>query len=84
MNPEFIHLDAMIFGPGMGCLQCTFSADNLYEARFLYDQMHIISPLMLAITAGTPFHKGKIGDYDARWKILEGSVDCRNQHERDP
>ena len=40
--------------------------------------MNVLSPLMLALTAATPFHKGKIGDYDARWKILEGSVDCRN------
>ena len=39
--------------------------------------MHVLSPLMLAMTAATPFHKGKLADWDARWKIIEGSVDCR-------
>lgn len=68
----------MAFGMGMSCLQCTYSTKNLNHARYLYDQMNVLSPLMLALTAATPFHKGKIGIYDARWKILEGSVDCRN------
>lgn len=39
---------------------------------------------MLAVTAGTPFHKGKIANWDARWKIIQGSVDDRNSDERDP
>lgn len=71
-------MDAMAFGMGMACLQCTFSTKNLDHARYVYDQMHVISPLMLAVTAGTPFYKGKISDWDVRWKVLEASVDCRN------
>lgn len=74
----------MAFGMGMSCLQCTFSTKNLDHARYLYDQMHVLSPLMLALTAATPFHKGKIGNWDARWKLIEASVDCRNQEERNP
>lgn len=74
----------MAFGMGMACLQCTFSTKNLDHARYVYDQLHILSPLMLAVTAGTPFYKGKIANWDARWKPLEASVDCRNTEERDP
>lgn len=76
-NPKFIHLDAMAFGMGMSCLQCTFSTKNLSHARYLYDQMHVISPIFLAITAATPFHKGKMANWDARWNIVAGSVDDR-------
>lgn len=72
----------MAFGMGLSCLQCTFSTKNLDHARYVYDQLHVISPLFLALTAGTPFHKGKIADWDARWKIIEGSVDDRNPNER--
>lgn len=63
-------MDAMAFGMGMSCLQCTFSTKNLCHARYLYDQMHVLSPLMLALTAATPFYKGKISDWDARWKLI--------------
>ena len=83
-NPEFIRLDATAFGAGLSCLQCTFSTKNLNHARYMYDQMHVISPIFLALTAGTPFHKGKLANWDARWKIVEGSVDDRNPEERDP
>lgn len=71
-------MDANAFGPGMACLQCTFSTENLYNTQFIHDNMHIISPLMLAITAGTPFFKGKVSDWDVRWKVLEETSDCRN------
>lgn len=77
-DPNFIYMDAMAFGMGISCLQCTFSTKNLDHARYVYDQMHVISPLMLAVTAGTPFYKGKVSDWDVRWKVIEGSVDCRN------
>ena len=74
----------MAFGMGMSCLQCTFSTKNLNHARYLYDQMHVLSPIMLAMTAGTPFHKGKVANWDARWNIVAGSVDDRSEEERNP
>lgn len=76
--PGYIYMDAMAFGMGMSCLQCTFSTQNLDHARYLYDQMHVISPLMLAVTAGTPFQKGKVSAWDSRWNVVSDSVDCRN------
>ena len=83
-NPSFIHLDSTVFGLGMSCLQCTFSTQSLDHARYVFDQMHVISPLFLALTAGTPFHKGKISDWDARWKTIGGLADCRTSEERNP
>jgi hypothetical protein len=35
-------MDAMAFGMGMACLQCTFSTQNLDHARYIYDQMNFI------------------------------------------
>ncbi len=67
----------MAFGMGMSCLQCTFSTKSLNHARYVYDQLHVLSPIFLALTAGTPFHKGKFSDWDARWNIISGSVDDR-------
>jgi glutamate--cysteine ligase catalytic subunit len=82
-NPEFIHMDAMAFGMGNSCLQCTFSTKDFNHARYVYDQLNTLSPILLALTAGTPFYKGKVSDWDVRWKIISGSVDDRTPEERD-
>ncbi|EGR31102.1 hypothetical protein IMG5_117750 [Ichthyophthirius multifiliis] len=81
--PGFIYMDAMAFGMGSSCLQTTFSAKNLSHARVLYDQLAIISPLFLALTAGSPIFKGKLANVDTRWDIIAASVDCRTPEERD-
>jgi glutamate--cysteine ligase catalytic subunit len=80
--PGFIYMDAMGFGMGSTCLQTTFSAKDLSHARRLYDQMAVISPLFLALTAGSPVFKGKLANTDTRWDIISASVDCRNANER--
>lgn len=69
----------MAFGMGLACLQCTFSTKCLDNARYIYDQLNIISPLFLALTAGSPFFKGKLVDWDVRWNIISNSVDDRNE-----
>jgi len=50
-----IEMDAMAFGMGCSCLQVTFQARNLDESRHLTDQLAILTPLFMALTAGTPF-----------------------------
>jgi glutamate--cysteine ligase catalytic subunit len=42
-----VYMDAMAFGMGCCCLQVTFQARDLAESTFLYDQLHILSPLMV-------------------------------------
>lgn len=76
-----IYMDAMGFGMGMSCVQSTYLCPTLDTARYLYDQLAVLAPLWLAMTAATPFHRGLLADTDARWEVIGGSVDCRTQHE---
>ncbi|KAG8227636.1 hypothetical protein J437_LFUL008713, partial [Ladona fulva] len=81
-KPDHVYLDAMGFGMGCCCLQLTFQACNINEARTLYDQLASFCPIMLALTAASPFHRGLITDVDCRWNIISGAVDCRTPQER--
>jgi len=77
-----IHMDAMAFGMGLCCLQVTFQARDVDESRFLYDQLAVLAPILMALTAATPICKGRLADTDARWGIISESVDCRTPSER--
>ncbi|XP_030747860.1 glutamate--cysteine ligase catalytic subunit [Sitophilus oryzae] len=80
--PDCVYLDAMGFGMGCCCLQLTFQACNIDEARILYDQLTPLCPIMLAFSAASPIHRGFLTDIDCRWNIISGSVDCRTEEER--
>ncbi|KAL6623761.1 GCS-domain-containing protein [Neocallimastix sp. 'constans'] len=79
---DHVYLDCMCFGMGCSCLQITFQACCIEEARKLYDLLAPISPIMLALTAGAPAYKGYLTDTDCRWNVISGSVDDRNEEER--
>jgi glutamate--cysteine ligase catalytic subunit len=36
----------------------------------------------MALSAATPFLKGKISDFDVRWSVISQSVDDRTNEER--
>nr|XP_022918914.1 glutamate--cysteine ligase [Onthophagus taurus] len=80
--PDCVYMDAMGFGMGCCCLQLTFQACNIEEARTLYDQLTPLCPIMLALTAASPLHRGFITDVDCRWNVISCSVDCRTEEER--
>lgn len=80
--PDHVYMDAMGFGMGCCCLQLTFQACNINEARTLYDQLAPICPIMLALTASSPVHRGYLTDVDCRWNVISCSVDCRTAEER--
>ncbi|KAK3929047.1 Glutamate--cysteine ligase catalytic subunit [Frankliniella fusca] len=80
--PDHVYMDAMGFGMGCCCLQLTFQACNIDEARTLYDQLTPLCPIMLALTAASPIHRGHLTDVDCRWNVISGSVDCRTKEER--
>ena len=80
--PDHIYLDAMAFGMGCCCLQITFQAVNVVEARKIYDQMAPLGPIMLALTAAAPIYRGYLSDVDCRWNVIAGSVDDRTEEER--
>uniref|UniRef100_A0A5F8GGB7 Glutamate--cysteine ligase n=1 Tax=Monodelphis domestica TaxID=13616 RepID=A0A5F8GGB7_MONDO len=45
-QPNHIYMDAMGFGMGNCCLQVTFQACSISEARYLYDQLATICPIV--------------------------------------
>ena len=49
-----VEMDAMAFGMGCCCLQVTFQARDVDESRYMFDQLAVLSPLFLALTAATP------------------------------
>lgn len=81
-KPDAVHLDAMGFGMGCCCLQLTFQACNIAEARTLYDQLTPLCPIMLALTAASPVYRGYLTESDCRWNVISASVDCRTAEER--
>ena len=39
------------------CTQVTFQARDVSESRYMYDQLAVLAPIMLALTAATPILK---------------------------
>lgn len=78
---DHIHMDAMCFGMGSCCLQITMQCNSDRESRFLHDQLAIVAPLFLALSAGTPVVKGCLANQDVRWDIISQSVDDRTAAE---
>ena len=76
-----IYMDCMAFGMGCNCLQTTFQACNIDQARHVYDQLAVLCPIMLAISAATPIHKGLLSEIDVRWLVISESVDDRQVSE---
>lgn len=81
-RPDHIYMDAMGFGMGCCCLQVTFQASSIDEARKLYDQLTPLTPLFLAVSAASPTFRGYLGDVDARWNVISAAVDDRTPVER--
>ncbi|EGF79020.1 hypothetical protein BATDEDRAFT_35498 [Batrachochytrium dendrobatidis JAM81] len=79
---DHIYMDSMCFGMGCSCLQVTFQACSVEEARRLYDQLSVVAPIMLALTAAAPIYRGMLADVDCRWNVISGSVDDRTLEER--
>lgn len=44
---ETISMDCMAFGMGCCCLQVTFQARSINDARMLYDQLAVMTPIMV-------------------------------------
>eukprot|EP01088_Endostelium_zonatum_P003133 TRINITY_DN1423_c1_g1_i2.p1 TRINITY_DN1423_c1_g1~~TRINITY_DN1423_c1_g1_i2.p1 ORF type:complete len:675 (+),score=209.76 TRINITY_DN1423_c1_g1_i2:157-2181(+) len=82
-DPKLIYMDSMCFGMGMCCLQTTFQAPSVQWARYLYDQLAIIAPIFLSITAATPILRGYLSGCDSRWSSISAAVDDRTPEERD-
>uniref|UniRef100_UPI00358F9772 glutamate--cysteine ligase catalytic subunit isoform X2 n=1 Tax=Myxine glutinosa TaxID=7769 RepID=UPI00358F9772 len=80
--PDHIYMDDMGFGMGNCCLQLTFQACSISEARYLYDQLAPLCPIVMALSAASPLYRGYVSDIDCRWGVIAASVDDRTREER--
>ena len=80
LKSDHIYLEGI--GAACSCLQVTFQARNLNEARKLYDQLTPITPFMLALSASSPIWRGYLSDIDCRWRIISESLDDRTAEEK--
>lgn len=78
---DHVYMDAMGFGMGCCCLQVTFQASTICEARILYDQLTPLCPILMALSAASPIFRGYLTDVDCRWSVISGSVDDRTDEE---
>lgn len=82
-RPGHVYMDAMGFGMGSLCLQVTMQASNMAQARYLYDALAPLTPVLLAVLAAAPIFKGFLVNQDVRWNVISGAVDDRTFVERD-
>jgi len=78
---DHVYMDAMGFGMGCCCLQITFQATHLEEAKVLYDQLAPMAPIALALSAASPVYRGYLTDRDCRWEVISCSTDDRTSEE---
>lgn len=57
-------------------------AKNERESRFLHDQLAVLAPILMALSASTPIHRGQIANTDTRWDVISQAVDDRTAAER--
>ncbi|XP_032830098.1 glutamate--cysteine ligase catalytic subunit-like isoform X2 [Petromyzon marinus] len=82
VKADHIYMDAVGFGSGNCCLQVTLQARNMEEARHIYDQLAVMCPIMMALSAAAPFYRGLVSDVDCRWSINSAACDDRTRQER--
>lgn len=80
--PGHIYMDAMGFGMGSSSFQITVGAFSLEQTCYIYDQFIPLSPILIALTASSPFCKGKLSGHDTRFDVISQSVDDRTEDER--
>lgn len=63
-------------------MQVTQQCTNLHEATFLYDQLSVLCPVMMAVTAASPIVRGFMSNWDNRWLHFSYAWDDRTAEER--
>ena len=76
-----VEMDAMGFGMGCCCLQTTTELPNFDEACRIFDELVVIGPIALALTASSPVFRGLLSEQDCRWNVLNKAVDDRTEEE---
>lgn len=77
-EPDVVNLDTTF-----GCnLQVTIQGADMMEARFIYDQLAPLCPLIQAITAALPIYKGYLTEWDNSYYFIGHGSDDRTAEER--
>lgn len=82
-KPGHVYMDSMGFGMGSSCLQVTVQPSDIHQARYLYDSLAPLTPILMAVSAAAPIFKGFLVNQDVRWNVISGAVDDRTFLERD-
>ncbi|PVH17186.1 uncharacterized protein CXQ87_000067 [Candidozyma duobushaemuli] len=82
-QPGHVYMDSMGFGMGSSCLQITVQPSDIHQARYLYDTLAPLTPILMAVSAAAPIFKGFLVNQDVRWNVISGAVDDRTFLERD-
>lgn len=84
-KPGYISLDNVsIDSTAIANLQGTFGTKNLSAARYLHDQMHVLTPITYALSAASPIMSGKLLDSDCHYLLWKWFMDGRTKEELDP
>ncbi|KAJ1925125.1 glutamate--cysteine ligase [Tieghemiomyces parasiticus] len=78
---DCVYLDSLYYGFGSCSLQATVQMPNLARARYLYDQLSVLAPVLLSLTAAAPATKGYLLETDTRWHFLRSAGDDRRLDE---
>jgi glutamate--cysteine ligase catalytic subunit len=82
LNLKSDHIYMEGIGASCSCLQVTFQAFDLDEARLLYDQFIPMTPIVLALSAASPVWRGYLADIDCRWQVISEILDDRTPEEK--
>ncbi|KAI8121621.1 Glutamate--cysteine ligase catalytic subunit [Lucilia cuprina] len=77
-EPDVVLLDTT-FGSN---LQVTIQGADMAETRYLYDQLAPLCPMIQAITAAAPIHRGFLTDLDNSYYYIGDGSDDRTPEER--
>lgn len=77
-EPDVVTLDT-----SFGCnLQVTVQGQDMMEARYIYDQLAPLCPLIQAVTAALPIYRGYLTEWDNSYYFIGNGSDERSAEER--
>ena len=76
-----IYLDSVWVAYSSCCLQTTVQLADLDQCKKVYDQLVAISPVLMAMSASSPFFRGFVSDVDTRWTMMVQCNDDRTREE---
>ncbi|KAI1614936.1 glutamate-cysteine ligase-domain-containing protein [Exophiala viscosa] len=81
---NYIYGDSMAFGPTACGLQVTMQMKDLAQCRYIHDQLCVLAPVIMALSAATPFFRGLLTDWDLRWNQAASAIEDRTLQELQP